>query len=76
MIICNLKAFSPSKISYLKCYVYDLYTNISVVVGMPPIMVGSSVILKFEFVNIKAFHIFLAKRWIFWQQKVMTSNLK
>ena len=46
------KAFSPSKISYLRCYFQDLFTSINVVVAMLPIMERPNAILKSEFVNI------------------------
>ena len=59
---CNLKSFlrhpleskpfSPSKISYLRCYFQDLFTSISVVAVMLPIMERPNAILKSEFVNI------------------------
>ena len=46
------KAFSPSRISYLRCYFQDLSTGISVVAAMLPIMERPNAILKSEFVNI------------------------
>ena len=55
------KAFPPSRISYLRCYVKDSFISISVVAAMLPIMVRASVILKSEFVNIQAFHISLGE---------------
>ena len=57
----NLKSFSPSRISYLKCYFQDLFTSISVVAAMLPIMERPNAILKSEFVNIQAFRISLKK---------------
>ena len=35
----ELKAFSPSRINYIRCYFDDLFTIISVVAAMLPIMV-------------------------------------
>ena len=49
---CNLKSFSPSRISYLKCYFQDLFTSISVVAAMLPIMERPNANVKSEFVNI------------------------
>ena len=45
------KTFSK-KINYLKCYVQDMYTNLSVTATMPPIMIRPNVILKSKFMNI------------------------
>ena len=67
---CNLKivftspeskAFSPSRINYLRCYFQDLFTSISVVAAMLPIVEKPNAILMSEFVNIEAFHISLKK---------------
>ena len=49
------KAFSPSRISYLRSYFHDLLTSISVVAAMLPIMERPNVILKSEFVKISHF---------------------
>ena len=46
------KAFSPSRIRYLGCYFQDLFTSISVVAEMLPIMVRPNAIFNSEFVNI------------------------
>ena len=48
----NLKSFSPSRISYLKCYFQDLFTSISVVGAMLPIMERPNTVLMSDFVNI------------------------
>ena len=48
----DLKAFSPSKKSYLICYFQDWFTSISVVAEMLPIMVRANAILMSEFVNL------------------------
>ena len=56
------KAFSPSRISYLRCYFQDLFTSISAVTAMLPIIERPNAILKSEFMNIYAFHISLEKR--------------
>ena len=45
------KAFSSSKISYLRWYFQELLTSISVVAAMLPIMAGPNTILKSKFVN-------------------------
>ena len=39
-----------------------MFTSINVVAAMLPIMVRPNAILKFEFVNIYAFHISLGKK--------------
>ena len=64
---CNLKivftspvrveAFSSSRISYLRCYFQDLFTSMSIVAAMLPIMERPNAILTSKFVNIQAFHI-------------------
>ena len=46
------KAFSPSRISYQICYFQDLFTSISMVAPMLPIMVRPNAILKSKFVRI------------------------
>ena len=46
------KAFSPSRMRYLRCYFQDLFTSISVVAAMLPIMERPKAILKPKFVNI------------------------
>ena len=56
------KDFSPSEISYLRCYFQDLFTSISVVAAILPIMARPKTILKSKFVNIVAFHISLEKK--------------
>ena len=38
--------------SYIRYYVQDLYTNISVVAAVLPIMVQTNIILESKFVNI------------------------
>ena len=43
-------------------YFQDLFTGISVVAAMLPVMVRPNSILKSEFVNIYAFHISLEKK--------------
>ena len=48
----ELKAFSPPRISYLRCYFQYLFTTISVVAAMLSIMVRPNAILKSGFVNI------------------------
>ena len=48
----RVKAFSPSEIRYLRCYIQDLFTSISVVAAMLPIMERPKAILKPKFVNI------------------------
>ena len=48
----RVKAFSPSRISYLRCYFQDLFTSIIVVVAMLSIMERPNAILKSEFVSI------------------------
>ena len=48
----RVKAFSPSGIHYLRCYIQDLFTSISVVAAMLPIMERPKAILKPKFVNI------------------------
>ena len=50
--LLEAKAFSLSKISYLRCYFRDLLISISVVAEMPTIMVWPNAILKSKFVNI------------------------
>ena len=64
MFLCHpleSKAFSPSRINYLRCYFQDLFTSISLVAAMLTIMEKPNAILKSKFVNIKAFHISLKK---------------
>ena len=46
------KAFSPSKISYLRCYFQDLFESINVVAAMALITERPNAILKPEFVSI------------------------
>ena len=46
------KAFSPSKINYLRCYFHDLFTSIIMVAAMLLIMERPNAILNSEFVNI------------------------
>ena len=46
------KASLASRISYVRCYFQDLFTSISVVAAMLPIMVRPNAILNSEFVNI------------------------
>ena len=46
------KAFSSSRIRYLRCYFQDLFTSISVVAAMLPIMERPNANVKSEFVNI------------------------
>ena len=58
-----VKHFSLSRVNYLRCYCYDLFLSQSVVVVVLLIMVRPNVISKSEFVNIKASHISLEKRW-------------
>ena len=58
----TVKAFLPSRISYLRCYFQDLLTGKGVVAAKLSIMVRPNTILKFEFVNIYVFHISLTKR--------------
>ena len=48
----RVKAFSTSRISYLRCYFQDLFTSISGVGAMLPIMERPKASLKSEFVNI------------------------
>ena len=48
----QLKAFSPSRIRYLRCHIQDLFTSISVVAAMIPIMERPNTISKSEFVSI------------------------
>ena len=59
---CNLKIFLrhrleskailPSRIDDLRCYFQDLFTSVSVVAAMLPIIERPNAILKSEFVNI------------------------
>ena len=46
------RAFSLSEINYLRCYFPDLFSSISVLAAMLPIVVRLNSILKSEFVNI------------------------
>ena len=46
------KTFWPSRISYLRCYFKDFFTNISVVAAKLPIIVRPNAILNYKFVNI------------------------
>ena len=69
------KAFSPSRISYLRCYFQDPFTSISVVAAILPIMVRPNAILKFELVNIWGFHIPLEKRWRLTTKTVIQEHL-
>ena len=48
----RVKAFSPLRINYLRCYFQGLFTSVSVVAAMPPIMERPNAILKSELVNI------------------------
>ena len=50
--LLNSKAFTPSTISFLRCYFRDLFTIISVMAAMIPIVVRPNVILKSESLNI------------------------
>ena len=70
---CNLKivfwkAFSPLRISYLRCYFQDLFRSISAVAAMLPIMERPNAILKSEFVKIRHFTSHW-KRGKDWQQQ-------
>ena len=66
MTSCNLnivftspvrgKSFSAFKDKLPKCYVEDLFTNISMVAAMLPIIERPNAVLKSEFVNIYASH--------------------
>ena len=49
--LLNSKAFSPSTISFLRCYFRDLFTII-MMAAMIPIVVRPNVILKSESLNI------------------------
>ena len=46
------KPFTSSRISYLRCYFQDLFTSMSVVAAVLPIIERRKAILKSEFVNI------------------------
>ena len=49
--LLNSKAFSPSTISFLRCYFRDLFTII-MMAAMIPIVVKPNVILKSESLNV------------------------
>ena len=50
--LLNSKAFSPSAISFLRCYFQDLFIITSAMAEMLPIVVRPKVILKSESLNI------------------------
>ena len=41
-LLLKSKAFSPARVSYLRCYFHDLFTSISVVAAMLLIMKGQT----------------------------------